>query len=564
MLERVSAYGKYCSIVLAIAIMGTTPAYAVERPAPAPTLADVQQTEKGVPVKQKPPQVEVDQPVKSPLAADPGLQIAVTGFRLTGQLPVQEQDLLALIADGAGKDLSLTCLEELAARITKYLQKQGYIVARAYLPAQEIKDGIVEIAVVIGRYDEIIFRNKADITDRSAQLEMGGVKSGAYIEKKALERALWLIGDLAGAEAKATLAPGSKAGTSNLIVNVLPKGKPISGNISIDTYGNHYTGREQATLNTNILNLARRGDTLLVNGITTGDGLSSGGIAYRMPALAPGGKLEVGYTKMHYSLSDPFADFTGVADTGSVTYTQNFLRSRKANLYGQLGFNAKDLYDDGPAGNYKHNKSQSWIFAVNGDVLDDWGGGGVNAYSLAYTAGRLDLRNGDDWDNDRNTANSNGSFSKWNAFFVRQQYINERLSMMLSVIGQVADKNLDSSEKISLGGPYGVRAYPKGEASGDEGYQATAEMRWTIPIENKTSVFQIAGFLDTGSVTINKNPWTTVNNRRTLHGAGLGLLWNEPGDYSFRVHYAWKLGNEAATSDTDRSGRLWLQFTKYF
>ena len=43
--------------------------------------------------------------------------------------------------------------------------------------------------------------------------------------------------------------------------------------------------------------------------------------------------------------------------------------------------------------------------------------------------------------------------------------------------GQLAFDNLDSSEKMELGGAYGVRAYPEGEAFGDEGYIATAEAR---------------------------------------------------------------------------------------
>ena len=34
---------------------------------------------------------------------------------------------------------------------------------------------------------------------------------------------------------------------------------------------------------------------------------------------------------------------------------------------------------------------------------------------------------------------------------------------------QLSSKNLDSSEKFTLGGIGGVEAYPSGEASGDEG-----------------------------------------------------------------------------------------------
>ena len=47
--------------------------------------------------------------------------------------------------------------------------------------------------------------------------------------------------------------------------------------------------------------------------------------------------------------------------------------------------------------------------------------------------------------------------------------------------GQLADKNLDTAEKFYLGGPGGVRAYPQGEATGDQGYRLSGELRLLVP-----------------------------------------------------------------------------------
>jgi hypothetical protein len=70
------------------------------------------------------------------------------------------------------------------------------------------------------------------------------------------------------------------------------------------------------------------------------------------------------------------------------------------------------------------------------------------------------------------------------------------------VSGQTASKNLDSSEKFSLGGINGVRAYPQGEASGDEGYRGTVELRHNVMPNVQATVFY-----DWGKVTINRNPF---------------------------------------------------------
>jgi hemolysin activation/secretion protein len=88
-------------------------------------------------------------------------------------------------------------------------------------------------------------------------------------------------------------------------------------------------------------------------------------------------------------------------------------------------------------------------------------------------------------------------------------------------------------------------------------------MRLPTPVQLPGQV-QLIGFVDTGSVTINKNPWTSRNNRRTLSGAGVGLNWSDTNNFMVRAYYAGKLGNEAATSAPDKSGRFWIQAVKYF
>ena len=62
--------------------------------------------------------------------------------------------------------------------------------------------------------------------------------------------------------------------------------------------------------------------------------------------------------------------------------------------------------------------------------------------------------------NDAVTGRTAGHFGKWNLDLTRLQHIDDRLALYLSYSRQWAEKNLDSSEKFSLGGPSGVRAIP--------------------------------------------------------------------------------------------------------
>lgn len=164
--------------------------------------------------------------------------------------------------------------------------------------------------------------------------------------------------------------------------------------------------------------------------------------------------------------------------------------------------------------------------------------------------------------NNDSSAQTAGSYGKANLNLNRVQTVNNRANLYLSLNGQLASKNLDSAEKLQIGGPAGVRAYPAGEAPSDEGYIFTGEFRWNMP----DSSLQLIAFYDNGKAVLNKNPWSGVNrNKRILSGAGLGLMKNKANDYFIRLDYAWKISTtEPAVSDTDKNGRLWLQCAKYF
>jgi hemolysin activation/secretion protein len=89
----------------------------------------------------------------------------------------------------------------------------------------------------------------------------------------------------------------------------------------------------------------------------------------------------------------------------------------------------------------------------------------------------------------------------------------------VSLSGQIAGKNLDSSEQFALGGPNGVRAYPQGEGIGDEGYLANLELRHGL-----TNNLQALLFYDVGSTTVNRDVFGPPSaNTRNLAGAGVGL-----------------------------------------
>jgi hemolysin activation/secretion protein len=492
--------------------------------------------------------------------------VRVDSVRVTGNSLFSEAELIAAANVRPGSELSLSELRGAAARIAAFYNVRGYILAQAYLPAQDIKDGIVTIAVVEGRYGKIDLRNTSRLSDGTARGVLSGLDSGDPVANAPLERRLLLLSDIPGVRVKSTLAPGAEIGTSDLIVDIAP-GRTVTGSIEADNAGNRYTGayRLGGTLYFN--NPAGIGDQLSLRLLGSTGGLAYGRAAYQLPV----GDATVGaaFTHLRYALGREFdvLDADGSADIFSLFGAYPLIRSRRVNLNALVAADYRLLEDRiGLVSSESDKRIRAVTIGLSGDTRDDLGGGGWNVFSAGWTIGRLGLESPAERAVDALTARSQGGYGKLQFSLARLQTLSGPLSFYAAVRGQLAFDNLDSSEKMELGGAYGVRAYPEGEAYGDQGYIATAEARlmlsqWTGTLPGR---LQLIAFVDTGEVRFAHDPWFTGSNHASRSAYGAGLVWAGPQGFVARASYARKLGDAPATSAPDRNGRFWFQITKLF
>lgn len=519
------------------------------------------------PVPQKAvPKVEIRQDSQPALSAAERTKIVVKRLDITGAQAYSATELLALTGFTPGSELTLTELRGMATKISDYYHRNGFFVTQAYLPAQDIKDGVVTITVVEGRYGKITLNNQSGLSNQLANDILSGLNEGDPIKAAPLEDRLLLLSDLPGVNVKSTLLPGISPGASDLVVDLTP-GRSISGSVDADNAGNRYTGEYRVGATVNLNNPTGNGDVATLRALTSGSGLNYARASYQMQF----GKATAGvaYSVMKYELSrDRFdgAGFNGTAQIASIFGRYPLLRSRNSNLSVGLAYDARRLDDKVRSTTYSERHADVLMGSLYGDHRDGLGGGGLSSYSLVWSAGNLDIRTPAVRAFDAATARSNGHYNKLGFSAMRLQRITESTSFYAGINGQLASKNLDSSEKMELGGMYAVRAYPEGEAYADEGYVLNLEARMQLPkfSEQQMGQLQLIGFVDTGSVTTNKNPWTAGSNHRTLSGAGVGLNWSDINNYMVRAYYAHKLGNADAISAPDRSGRFWIQAVKYF
>lgn len=200
-------------------------------------------------------------------------------------------------------------------------------------------------------------------------------------------------------------------------------------------------------------------------------------------------------------------------------------------------------------------------------------GGGYNTMRAGVSFGNLD-RSGvsEDLVADSMTAETNGAYGKFTYGASRLQRVYQRLSLFLAMNGQMAFKNLDTSEKFLLGGPNGVRAYPIGEAPGDSGATVTAELRYDFPEIPRLGVFQLVGFYDLGWCELHQSTWTNSgttfgnDNSYVISGGGIGLNLTKANRWAIRTAWAGKVGTNPGRDLSGRdadgrsdSNRYWVQ-----
>jgi hemolysin activation/secretion protein len=348
------------------------------------------------------------------------------------------------------------------------------------------------------------------------------------------------------------------------MIDVTP-GRRITGNLEVDNAGNPYTGVYQGGGTITLNEPFGIGDAASVRVLTSGTGLQYVRGSYQ--AQWRDVSLGASYTYFHYRLGRQFSALhaDGSEQIASVYAGYPLIRSYDNNLQLLVSAEYRTFTDNIDAIRaVTDRRAEVVTIGLNGDHHDTFGGGGWDAYSLYLTGGNLDLQTRLARDVDAATARTDGGYGKLRFSLDRLQRVQGPFSLYASIRGQVAFKNLDISEKMELGGAYAVRAYPEGEAYGDEGYVATAEGRVRLPKPTwLPGQLQFAGFYDAGWVRYVKTPWFTGSNSATRSGAGVGLTWVNDNKFQASASYAFRL-SRPATSSPGGDGQFWFQLVKFF
>ncbi|EBE6614742.1 ShlB/FhaC/HecB family hemolysin secretion/activation protein, partial [Salmonella enterica] len=423
------------------------------------------------------------------LSADNHTTVSVKRVVFTDNPPglkgLSEADLQRELATDLNHPQTFAGLEAMAQKITALYRHHGLLVARAVLPPQTMKDGVLTIRIIPGRYDSAHISNTSSVSTSVAQrLVSSTTPQGDVVTRKRLEREALLLGEIPGVNARVAMKTGSQQGTTTPDITLTP-GQRFGGYVGLDNQGDPTTGRSRVMLGGYANNLLGLGDQLRVDLLDAYEksDLFNGSLDYSL--LAGGGygtRVGVNYSHLNYHYNLSGLSFNGYSDNWGLYVTQPWIRTSRARVDVRLDGGQQFLTDTYPdelgvmAGKGRKQVS-SGALTLTGSVADL--PGGVTGFGITGTTGNVDLRNG----TARLWNQNSGQFSRLNYQVNHDQQVWGPFSVYAGVNGQMTNNNLDASQKFLMGGPSAVRAYDIGDGSVDQGVVGTAEVRshWSLP-----------------------------------------------------------------------------------
>ena len=479
------------------------------------------------------------------------IRVKVKHFVIIGNTLFKTKILHKLVVDGEGRSLTFDKIQFYADRITAFYKKHGYILSRAVLPVQTIKNGRVTIRVIEARYGKILFHNKSRVSDSLVRSTLSDLVPGMTVKGPLFDSDLLLLSDIPGTKITSTFSPGSTPNTSDFDVDVLGTSM-FNGSIGVNDYGDPYVGSLQMTGTGALNNIFHHGDTLTITVTSAFAGFNYGRITYETLLNGAGTRVGAGYSALDYRLGGGISPIgyagnasillalgaSGYAQTMSAWIIQPLVRRTRYNLMLTLDYDydiLSDTFDQATgAGN---NRSLDVVnLTISGNTTDNVWGGGINNASITFAPYDLTMGAGMSSAIDPYFNSTIGFRSVWRGLISRSQTLpGKDNSFFVSGNGQWASGALDPIQQYVMGGPQSVRGYATAVLFGDDGYTTTAELRHLSLFSSFPGTFQSSAFFDAGGVSYNSS-------FLTLMGTGLGESWQGPKGWLASIQLATPIG----------------------
>lgn len=479
---------------------------------------------------------------------------------------LEVQKLVWLVREQRSKrGVTLGQIETVADRITQFYRQRGFILAKAYIPQQQVRDGIVTLTLLLGSLGQVEVQGNELYADD----ELASVFDDWYtkpVTNDVIEESLYLINDYPGVSSTGFFEPGDQVGDTRLNLNVQNEQR-YEFNMRLDNHGSDQTGEYRLYGEAKVNNLLGNADQLHIAALYTFEPNNSdyAQLRYSTRVLSPRFDISAGVSTNDFVLGPGNSEsinnleLTGSTEQADVTATYRFKRSRTNSLYAIL--------------KYEEIESQLRIgaFPDLGDAgLDDT----VNNTTVSFSYDLLDeedsiLHQGDfsllfgsfekgveiGQDEDYSILSANYSLLT----FWKMPFFDSQTRLVYRASLQYSESALSSINQYSLAGPARVRAYASNQFSADRAvytgvdwvFDAPDFFDWEIGDSNLKNIARPFLFLEAAwgeTLSLVKNVDDATGQ---LLGAGIGLQISYSNLLQGNFQFAFPVNEDFSSDDIE-------------
>ncbi len=155
--------------------------------------------------------------------------------------PLEVQKLVWLIREQRGKrGVTLGQIEAVANKITRFYRERGFILAKAFIPKQRVREGVVSLTLLLGVLGEVSVKNNDMYNAELLQSVFADLLTKP-VTNKAVEENLYIINSFPGINVDGYFEPGYQVGDTRLNINVKNEAR-YNANLRADNHGTEESG----------------------------------------------------------------------------------------------------------------------------------------------------------------------------------------------------------------------------------------------------------------------------------------------------------------------------------
>ncbi len=425
----------------------------------------------------------LEAPQRSPVPrAVDEIHFQLTDIRIVGAKSIPAESFRPLYADKLGKDVTLSDILNVADEIEGKYRQAGYLLVRAYVPPQRVKDGVFTINVVEGYVASVSVEGVGADEQGATKLYLDPVLEEKPLELATMERALLLANTIPGVTATGVLKPSATTpGASDLIVS--ESVPDYTGGVSVNNRGSRFSGVWTVT-GSAAANDIFGGDQLAATVTVAPDSLEqvSGQVAYRRAIGADGLIGSMFVTVTHGEPGSTLSAFNALTDSWAVgpRATYPVLLSRQESLTLDGGFTVQDA---------KVNVLGTGVSHDQWRVIDLGVSYLRNGLFDAVWQGTIDVAQGlpilgatPDKSTELSRVDGSTDFTKVTGTARVTRNILDSFSVVFAAQGQYSFAPLITGEQIAFGGTQIGRGYDPAAITGDRGLGGSAELDYNTRV----------------------------------------------------------------------------------